>query len=86
MDLSGLVDLFTVIAWVMYTVLLAIGLPGMYDSVREFIFDDDIGLAMFAFFLPVFFCLGFALFVYYLPLLSGAAMVYFIIHTLKEKR
>lgn len=82
MDLSDLVDIFTGISWVMYIVLLSVGLPGMYGSVLEFILDDDIGLALFAFFLPVFFCLGFGLCVYYLPLLSGFLMIYFVIQTL----
>lgn len=83
MDLSGLVDTFTVIAWVIYTALILIGLPGMYESVHEFILDDDVGLALFAFCLPLFFCLGLGLFVYYLPLLSGFMMIYFVIHTLR---
>ena len=82
-DLDLIVEAFTVLSWIIYMALVVIGLPGMYASVSNFIQDDDIGLALFAFLLPLFFCLGWGLVVYYLPLLSGAVMVYYVANTLK---
>lgn len=81
--LDSLVEIFTWVSWVVYGLLLIIGLPGMYRSIDVFITDEDMGLALFAFVLPIFFCLGWGMVVYYAPLLSGFMMIYFILHTLR---
>lgn len=84
MDIDVLVEMFTGASWIMYTLLILIGLPGMYNSVWQFIMDDDITIAIFAFVLPVFFCAGLGLAVYFFPLFSGAVMSYFIYNTLNK--
>lgn len=85
MNIDALIELLTGASWLMYFTLVIIGLPGMYNSIWEFIMDDDMALALFAFILPLAFCLGWGLAVYYLPLITGALMAYFITETLKGK-
>lgn len=85
MNIDVLIEVLTGASWLMYSVLVFIGLPGMYNSIWEFIMDDDLALAVFAFSLPVFFCLGWGVAVYYFPLCTGALMSYFITETLRNR-
>ena len=82
--LDSLVEIFTWVSWGLYTILVIIGLPAMYRSIEVFTDDEDIGLAFFAFTMPVVFCAGFGLFVYYAPLISGALMAFFVAESLKD--
>ena len=86
MNLDALVETFTWLSWVLYTLLVIIGLPGMYMSVWSFIDGDDVWLAFFAFIMPLVFCAGVGVLVYFAPLLSGALMAFFVADTLKEKK
>jgi hypothetical protein len=82
--LDTLVETMTWLSWGLYTILVIIGLPGMYRSIEVFTEDDDIWLAFLAFISPLVFCAGIGVVVYYAPLISGALMAYFVVDTLKE--
>lgn len=85
MNIDVLTELLTGASWVMYVALVAIGLPGMYNSIWEFVMDEDVALAIFAFFLPLAFCLGWGLAVYFCPLITGALMSYFITEQIRRR-
>jgi amino acid transporter len=80
--MDQVIEVFTWLSWALYLAIMIIGLPGMYDSISEFLEDEDTGLALFAFLLPVLVFLGWGVIVYYAPLLSGAVMAYFVADTL----